>query len=114
MKLGNNFRALSRMCTYTYILNKISNAHYVNRTTIKTRALVIKSVYIVITTNETYTLQELSVTFITPETLDEAIDRALGNMQDYNYAIDLQGNKYVGRDTSITPTKEKEAASSKH
>lgn len=61
--------------------------------------------------NQTYTLQELSATFITPETLEEAIDHALANIQDYNYTIDLQGNQYSGRDTPITTTKEKEARS---
>lgn len=51
-------------------------------------------------------LQELSSTFITPETLDEAIDRALANPIDYNFAIDLQGQQYLGRDTPI-PIREK-------
>lgn len=62
--------------------------------------------------NQMYTSQELSATFITPETLEEAIDHALANTQDYNYAIDLHGNKYVGRDTPISPNKEKDAANS--
>lgn len=54
--------------------------------------------------------QELSSTFITPENLEAAIDHALANPTDYNFAIDLKGNKYLGRDTQIT--KPKEAASS--
>jgi small subunit ribosomal protein S26 len=40
----------------------------------------------------------LSTTFITPDKLDEAIDHALANPVDYNFAIDLQGNQYMGRD----------------
>ncbi|XP_011555224.3 probable 28S ribosomal protein S26, mitochondrial [Plutella xylostella] len=43
--------------------------------------------------------KELSATFITPETLDAAIDKALDNPIDYNFAIDLRGNKIEGRDT---------------
>lgn len=54
--------------------------------------------------------KELSSTFITPENLEAAIDHALANPTDYNFAIDLKGNKYLGRDTQIT--KPKEAASS--
>ncbi|KAI8437349.1 hypothetical protein MSG28_011690 [Choristoneura fumiferana] len=53
--------------------------------------------------------KELSTTFITPETLEEAIDRALANPKDYNYAIDLQGNQIAGRETPI-PVKEKAAS----
>ncbi|CAG5056863.1 unnamed protein product [Parnassius apollo] len=49
--------------------------------------------------------KELSTTFITPETLDEAIDHALANPTDYNFAIDLEGQQYLGRDTPI-PSKE--------
>ncbi|CAK1594169.1 unnamed protein product [Parnassius mnemosyne] len=49
--------------------------------------------------------KELSTTFITPETLDEAIDHALANPTDYNFAIDLEGQQYLGRDIPI-PSKE--------
>ncbi|CAH2054060.1 unnamed protein product, partial [Iphiclides podalirius] len=50
--------------------------------------------------------KSLSSTFITPEKLDEAIDYALANPIDYNFAIDLQGQRYYGRDTPI-PSREK-------
>lgn len=43
--------------------------------------------------------KERSKTFITPDSLDEAIENALANVVDYNYAIDLEGNKYYGRET---------------
>lgn len=49
--------------------------------------------------------QELSKTFITPETLDEAIEHALANPVDYNYAIDLQGNQFQGKNTPATQPK---------
>lgn len=39
----------------------------------------------------------LSKTFITPETLDEAIEHALKNPVDNNFSIDLDGNIYKGR-----------------
>uniref|UniRef100_D3TRB7 Small ribosomal subunit protein mS26 n=1 Tax=Glossina morsitans morsitans TaxID=37546 RepID=D3TRB7_GLOMM len=41
--------------------------------------------------------KELSKTFITHEKLDEAIEHALANPVDYNFALDLQGNIYRGR-----------------
>lgn len=56
-------------------------------------------------------LQELSTTFITPETLEAAIDHALANPVDYNYAIDLKGNKFPGRDTPVKYEKNAEKAS---
>lgn len=37
-------------------------------------------------------------TFITEENIDQAIEHALANPTDYNYAIDLNGNMYRGRD----------------
>ncbi|XP_028159504.1 small ribosomal subunit protein mS26 [Ostrinia nubilalis] len=49
--------------------------------------------------------KELSSTFITPDTLDAAIDHALANPVDYNFAIDLQGNQFQGRDTPVPPKK---------
>ncbi|XP_013173259.1 PREDICTED: probable 28S ribosomal protein S26, mitochondrial [Papilio xuthus] len=55
--------------------------------------------------------KKLSSTFITPENLEEAIDKALANPVDYNFAIDLQGQQYLGRDTPI-PTKEQKKAAS--
>lgn len=42
-------------------------------------------------------MQELSKTFITKEKLDEAIEFALSNPVDYNFALDLNGNMYSGR-----------------
>ncbi|XP_004925783.1 small ribosomal subunit protein mS26 [Bombyx mori] len=50
--------------------------------------------------------KELSKTFITPENLDEAIDLAIANPTDYNYAIDMKGMKFEGRDTIISYPKE--------
>ncbi|CAH2227287.1 jg11775, partial [Pararge aegeria aegeria] len=55
--------------------------------------------------------KELSSTFITPENLDAAIDQALANPIDYNYAIDLKGNQYPGRDTPIVYEKNIEKTS---
>lgn len=34
--------------------------------------------------------------FITEENIDEAIERALANVVDYNFAIDIDGNMYKG------------------
>lgn len=48
----------------------------------------------------------MSATFITPETLEAAIDEALATTTDYNFAIDLTGHKYMGRDSP--PVKPKE------
>lgn len=45
-----------------------------------------------------YEIQQ-SKTFITHENLDEAIEVALANPVDYNYAIDMAGNLYKGRAT---------------
>ncbi|XP_034244395.1 probable 28S ribosomal protein S26, mitochondrial [Thrips palmi] len=41
--------------------------------------------------------KELSKSYITPENIDQAIAKALDDKLDYNYAIDVRGNKYVGR-----------------
>ncbi|XP_013191027.2 small ribosomal subunit protein mS26 [Amyelois transitella] len=49
---------------------------------------------------------ELAKTFITPETLEAAIDHALANPVDYNYAIDLKGHRFMGRDTPAVLSKE--------
>lgn len=38
-------------------------------------------------------------TFITRETLDDVIEKAISNPIDYNFAIDLEGNKIIGRET---------------
>lgn len=45
-----------------------------------------------------YEIQQ-SKTFITHENLDQAIEVALANPVDYNYAIDMAGNLYKGRTT---------------
>lgn len=50
--------------------------------------------------------KDLSSTFITPETLDAAIDQAIANPTDYNFAIDLKGNIYQGSET-LTSSKQK-------
>ncbi|XP_065359745.1 small ribosomal subunit protein mS26 [Calliphora vicina] len=41
--------------------------------------------------------KELSKTFITRENLEVAIEQALANPVDYNFAIDMRGNIYRGR-----------------
>lgn len=46
---------------------------------------------------------ELSKTYITRENLDAAIEAALANPVDHNFAIDLAGNLYCGRNTSQLP-----------
>jgi len=40
-----------------------------------------------------------SVSFITPDNIDEAIDKALLETVDYNFAIDTNGEKILGRET---------------
>lgn len=55
--------------------------------------------------------KNLSSTFITAETLEAAIENALANPTDYNYAIDLKGNLYQGRDTQVKPRTEGKTAS---
>ncbi|XP_045454492.1 probable 28S ribosomal protein S26, mitochondrial [Melitaea cinxia] len=45
--------------------------------------------------------KELSSTFITPDKLEAAIEHALANPVDYNFAIDLKGNVILGRDTQV-------------
>ncbi|KAL4705209.1 hypothetical protein ACJJTC_000207 [Scirpophaga incertulas] len=52
--------------------------------------------------------KELSATFITPEKLDQAIEHALANPVDYNFAIDLQGGRYEGRDSPPVLPKNKD------
>ncbi|XP_017058985.1 probable 28S ribosomal protein S26, mitochondrial [Drosophila ficusphila] len=46
---------------------------------------------------------ERSKTYITKENLDAAIEAALANPVDHNFAIDLAGNLYKGRSTSQLP-----------
>ncbi|EDV39264.1 uncharacterized protein Dana_GF24580 [Drosophila ananassae] len=46
---------------------------------------------------------ESSKTFITRENLDAAIETALANPVDHNFAIDLAGNLYRGRNSSQVP-----------
>ncbi|CAG9568374.1 unnamed protein product [Danaus chrysippus] len=54
--------------------------------------------------------KELSATFITPDNLEAAIDAALANPIDYNFAIDLKGNHFYGRDTPIVNQDKKDNA----
>lgn len=42
--------------------------------------------------------KESSATFITRDTIDQAIEHALANPTDYNFSIDLQGNLYRGNE----------------
>lgn len=53
--------------------------------------------------------QERSKSYITKENLDAAIDHALANPVDHNFAIDLQGNIYRGRDAGPSKPGEKSA-----
>lgn len=48
--------------------------------------------------------------FITPETLDAAIEAAVNSTVDYNFAIDNDGNIYAGREGGIQPEEEEEKA----
>lgn len=43
--------------------------------------------------------KDASKSFITPDNIDEAIEHALSNPVDYNFAIDIEGNVYHGRET---------------
>lgn len=49
--------------------------------------------------NVIFYLQELSRTYITPENIDEAIEKALSTEKDFDYSIDLDGNIYPGRNS---------------
>lgn len=51
--------------------------------------------------------KEASATFITEENIDEAIDNALNNTVDYNFAIYSNGEKLVGRETRPARPQEK-------
>lgn len=42
---------------------------------------------------------EASAAFITPENIDEAIDKALNEVSDYNFAIDVTGEKIMGKES---------------
>jgi hypothetical protein len=44
-------------------------------------------------------LQARSKTYIPKESIGEAVEQALGNTVDYNFAIDTRGNMYRGRTT---------------
>lgn len=50
--------------------------------------------------------KEASKNFITAENIDAAIEQVLASTVDYNFAIDLEGNFYHGRDTKPEPPKE--------
>lgn len=49
---------------------------------------------------------------ITPENINEAIEHALSNPVDYNFAIDLDGNKILGRETTPKCNKNVQAVTS--
>ena len=51
-------------------------------------------------------IQELSKTYITPENIDKAIEEALENKLDFNYALDIRGQKYVGRFVNASGTED--------
>lgn len=55
--------------------------------------------------------KEASSSFITSENIDEAIEKALTETVDYNYAIDINGEKILGRETR--PSQQKEQISVK-
>lgn len=49
--------------------------------------------------------KEQSKYFVTPENIDRAIEEAINNPIDYNFAIDLNGDKIIGRENN--PVEEK-------
>lgn len=50
-------------------------------------------------------MQEAAKLFIVRENVDEAIEMALNNKVDFNFAIDVQGQQYPGRfDPKLTQT----------
>jgi len=42
-----------------------------------------------------------SIPIISKENIEKAIEEALANPEDFNYAIDLEGYVYRGKETSI-------------
>lgn len=50
--------------------------------------------------------QEAAKLFIVRENFDEALDQALENKTDFNYAIDFKGSFYHGRTTPAEDPKE--------
>lgn len=46
--------------------------------------------------------QEMIPNLITNSNIDEAIEEALRNVVDHNFAIDLNGNRYVGDNIELT------------
>ncbi|XP_066254875.1 small ribosomal subunit protein mS26 [Euwallacea similis] len=57
--------------------------------------------------------KEASVTFITLENIDATIDKALIEIVDYNFAIDVKGEKLLGRESKPTKELEKEVVNVK-
>lgn len=51
--------------------------------------------------------QEAAKSFIVRENFDEALDQALENKSDFNFAIDLKGSFYHGRTTPAEKPKER-------
>ncbi|KAF2881367.1 hypothetical protein ILUMI_24810 [Ignelater luminosus] len=58
-------------------------------------------------------VKEASQHFITPDKLDAAIEYAINNPVDYNFALDLDGNKIRGRETKPPSKIEPEKISAK-
>ncbi|XP_030765295.1 probable 28S ribosomal protein S26, mitochondrial [Sitophilus oryzae] len=53
--------------------------------------------------------KEASVDFITAENIDKAIDQALAQETDYNFAVDINGEKLHGRETRPEKSEKKVA-----
>ena len=46
-------------------------------------------------------IQELAPNFITSSNINEAIEKALITVIDHNWAIDIDGNRYIGEDNGV-------------
>lgn len=57
-------------------------------------------------------LSERAKKFITPETLDHAIEECLNSLSNYDFAIDKNGNVYEGQDISVGNADSEPAAAS--
>lgn len=51
-------------------------------------------------------IKKESVTFITAENVDAAIEECLANIVDYNRALDLEGNWHEGKYPPVPPVEE--------
>nr|CAG4651404.1 EOG090X0FQ9 [Simocephalus serrulatus]SVE94560.1 EOG090X0FQ9 [Simocephalus serrulatus] len=63
---------------------------------------------------DTFLQQQKSLPFISPQNIEKAIEEALANPIDFNFAIDLDGYVYRGKETSIDkiPEEKRERLSS--